>query len=111
MGAGLGGTTCMVIALTEPPEGLIVLSSTLSAGPTNSIEETDFARLTMPKLFAYGENDGFGFPEAMQGMYRRAAEPKKIATCDSAAHGSTLLYGSCGEEMYQQILTVIQSID
>jgi pimeloyl-ACP methyl ester carboxylesterase len=111
IGAGLGGTTCMVLAQTEPPAGLIVLSSTLSAGPTNTIEETDLAHLSMPKLIAYGEKDGFGFPEAMEDIYRRAAEPKQLVTCDSAGHGSVLLYGSCGEELYQQILSLIQDID
>ena len=111
MGAGLGGTACMVMALTEPPAGLVVLSSSLFVGPINSIEEADLALLSMPKLFAYGEKDGFGFPDAMKDIYRRAAEPKELITCDSAAHGSALLYGSCGEEMYQQILSLIQDID
>jgi pimeloyl-ACP methyl ester carboxylesterase len=111
LGAGLGGTTCMVMALTEPPAALIILSSTLSSGPNNSLAEDDLVHLSMPKLFAYGENDGFGFPDAMQAMYRRAPEPKEIAICDSAAHGSDLLYGSCGEEIYQQILAMIQGVE
>ena len=111
LGAGVGGTTCMVLALTEQLEGLIVLSSTLAAGPTNMVAETDLAKISMPKLFIYGENDAFGFPEAMEGIYRQAAPPKELVTCDSAAHGSDLLYGSCGEDIHQQIFTFIQDIE
>lgn len=111
LGAGIGGTTCMVLAVTEQPEGLIVLSSSLAAGPTNQVAEGDLVKFSMPKLFSYGENDGLGFPEAMDKIYRRAAEPKELVTCDSAAHGSDLLYGSCGEEIYQHILTFVQDIN
>ena len=99
------------MALTEPPTGLIVLSSTLSVGPLTTMEESDLAALSMPKLLAYGERDTFGFPEAMQAIHRRSAEPKELATCDSAAHGTALLYGSCGEEIFQQILAVIQAAE
>ncbi|MFN2212769.1 MAG: alpha/beta hydrolase [Anaerolineales bacterium] len=108
MGAGLGGTTCMVLALTDPPQGLVILSSSMSVGPANQVTEADLVKLKMPKLFLYGEKDAFGFPEAMQNIYRRAAEPKALLTCDSAAHGTTLLYGSCGQEIDQRILDFIQ---
>jgi pimeloyl-ACP methyl ester carboxylesterase len=111
MGAGLGGTTCMVLALTDPPQGLVILSSSMSVGPTNQVTEADLAKLKMPKLFLYGEKDAFGFPEAMQNMYRRAAEPKALITCDSAAHGTTLLYGSCGQEIDQQILSFLKDLN
>lgn len=110
MGAGLGGTTCMVLALTDPPQGLVILSSSMSAGLTNQVTEAELASLKMPKLFLYGENDSSGFPQAMQDMYRRAVEPKELITCDSAAHGTTLLYGTCGQEIDQSILDFVQEI-
>ena len=111
LGAGLGGTTCMVMALEDPPEALIVLSSSLTIGQNNTLAESDLARLSMPKLFAYGERDSFGFPAAMQTIHRRAAGPKALLTCDTAAHGSDLLYGTCGEDFYQQILSFLNEIN
>lgn len=110
IGAGVGGTTCMHIATTESLEGLVVLSSSLQAGPTNLVTESDLAQLSIPKLFLYGERDGFGFPEAMENIYQKSAQPKELITCDTAAHGSDLLYGTCGEDIHQQILTFLEGI-
>jgi pimeloyl-ACP methyl ester carboxylesterase len=83
----------------------------MSVGPTNQVTEADLGKLKMPKLFLYGEKDAFGFPEAMQNIYRRAAEPKALITCDSAAHGTTLLYGSCGQEIDQQLLSFLKDLN
>jgi alpha/beta superfamily hydrolase len=111
VGAGVGGTTCMVLALEDPPEGMIIMSSSLSVGPNNQVNEADLAKFGMPKLLIYGEKDAFGFPQAMQDIYRRSAEPRFLFTCDSAAHGSDLLYGACGEEIYQQIISLLEEIN
>jgi len=91
IGAGVGGPTCMYMALTKDLEGLVSLSSSLQARPTNRINESDLARLSMPNLFLYRERDGFGFPEAMENIYRYSAGTKALFACDTAAHGSELL--------------------
>jgi pimeloyl-ACP methyl ester carboxylesterase len=111
IGAGVGGTTCMFIAKNEDLLGLVVLSSSLSSGPTNQVSEADLAQLTIPKLYLYGERDSFGFPEAMQKIYRLSAEPKALTTCDTAAHGTDLLYGPCSEDIHLQLLYFLESID
>lgn len=111
IGAGVGGTTCMHLTLTQDLAGLVVLSSSLSAGQTNQITEADLKKLTIPKLYLYGERDGFGFPEAMENIYRVSGEPKELFTCDTAAHGSDLLSGSCGEDSQQGILEFLDDLD
>lgn len=111
IGAGVGGTTCMHMALSEDLEGLVVLSSSLQAGPTNQVSETDLDHFTMPKFFLYGERDSFGFPEAMEKIYRASPEPKSLLTCKTAAHGTDLFYGSCGEEIHLQLLEFLESIN
>lgn len=111
IGAGVGGTTCMHLTLTEDLAGLVVLSSSLSAGPTNQVTEADLLQLTIPKLYLYGSRDGFGFPEAMENIYRVSGEPKELITCESAAHGSDLLYGSCGDDIYQGIITSLEELE
>lgn len=110
IGAGVGGTTCMYISMSENLGGLVLLSSSLQAGPTNKVSESDLAQLSIPKLFLYGERDGFGFPEAMEKIYRNSPEPKALITCETAAHGSDLLYGSCGENIHQQLLAFLEEI-
>lgn len=101
----------MHLTLTEDLAGLVVLSSSLSAGPTNQVTEADLLQLTIPKLYLYGSRDGFGFPEAMENIYRVSGEPKELITCESAAHGSDLLYGSCGDDIYQGIITSLEELE
>lgn len=111
IGAGVGGTTCMHPTFHVDLSGIIVLSGSLGSGITNKVTEAELAQLTIPKLYIYGEKDSFGFPEAMQKIYRVSAEPKALITCDTGAHGSDLLNVACGDEIREKILAFLGEID
>ncbi len=110
VGAGMGGTTCMRLALDGELAGIVILSSSMEAGESNKVTAQDLASLTIPKLYIYGEKDGLGFPAAMQGIYAASAGPKELLVCDNAAHGTELLYSSCGEDVHQHILAILEEL-
>ncbi len=112
VGADVGGLTCMRLAVDGVDfEGLVVLSTTLSAGQKNKITTTEIAQIEIPKLYFYGENDGFGLSDAMETIYASSMFPKNLIVCpDTAAHGTELLNGACGDQIKQQILAFLDEL-
>lgn len=112
VGAGMGGLTCMRLAVDGVDfEGLVVLSASLEAGPNNKISTTEIAQIEIPKLYFYGENDGFGFSDAMETIYASSTPPKNLVVCpDTAAHGTELLNLACGDKITQQILAFLDEL-
>ena len=112
VGAGMGGLTCMRLAVDGVDfEGLVVLSASLEAGPNNKITTTEIAQIEIPKLYFYGENDGFGFSDAMETIYASSTSPKNLVVCpDTAAHGTELLNLACGDKITQQILAFLDEL-
>jgi pimeloyl-ACP methyl ester carboxylesterase len=110
VGAGMGGLTCMRLALDGVDfEGLVILSMSLEAGPTNKVAESEIPQIDIPKLYLYGENDGYGFSDAMEAIYAASAQPKEMIVCpDTAAHGTELLHVDCGDEVRQKILAFLR---
>ena len=103
VGAGYGGAACLRYALENPFSGIIVISSSQSLGNLNTLTEDDFALLTLPKLFIYGDSDGL-IPILMTEMISFSPSPKELVTYDSAAHGTHLFESEFGEDFTQTLL-------
>ncbi len=103
VGAGYGGAACLRYSLENPFSGLIVISSSQSLGGLDTLTEDDFALLTLPKLFIYGDSDGL-IPLLMTEMISFSPSPKESVTYDSAAHGTDFFDSEFGEDFTQTLL-------
>ncbi len=110
MGASMGGTTCLRLAMETELEGVVVVASTMSLGEDNKVTAGDLRRLTIPKLFICGNRDIMDVVTAMSEMYRSAAEPKEEIIYDTGAHGTDLFLGPYGEDMRQQLLAFVNAL-
>jgi formylglycine-generating enzyme required for sulfatase activity len=109
MGAGIwGGEPCLRLALEGELEGLVLIAAPMSSEATESATGQDLSRLTIPKLFVYGERDSEGVPEGMSQMYRKAGEPKEVVSYDSAARGTQLFRSPYGDEFRQVLLGFLE---
>jgi pimeloyl-ACP methyl ester carboxylesterase len=106
LGASMGGTTCLRLALDGDLEGAVVISSTQSVGGDNGVSAPDLRALTIPKLYIYGVRDAI-IPGDMELMFRNSAEPKQLITYDHAAHGTDLLLSVYGDDMRRQLLAFL----
>lgn len=110
MGASMGGTTCMRLALEVDLEGLGVLASTMSLGDPTQVSERDLAQLTMPKLFVVGEWDYIDVVIEMDKMYQAAGQPKEMVSYGNAAHGTDLFLSPYGDDLRQQLLDFLEGL-
>jgi len=109
LGASMGGTTCLRLALDGDLAGVVVISSTRSVGGENGVSAPDLRALTIPKLYVYGERDAI-IPSDMELMFKNSAEPKQLITYDHAAHGTDLLLSTYGDDLRQQLLTFLNDL-
>jgi pimeloyl-ACP methyl ester carboxylesterase len=109
LGASMGGTTCLRLALDGDLVGVVVISSTQSVGGENGVSAPDLRALMIPKLYVYGERDAI-IPGEMELMFRNSAEPKQLITYDHAAHGTDLLLSAYGDDLRQQLLGFIDEL-
>ena len=109
LGASMGGTTCLALALDGDLAGVVVISSTMSVGGENGVSAPDLRTLTIPKLYVYGERDAI-IPGDMELMFKNSAEPKKLIKYDQAAHGTDLLLSAYGDDLRQQLLSFIDEL-
>ena len=112
MGAGTwGAVPCIRLALEFGLEGLVIISSTVSASSTSQdITAQDLSQLTFPKLFVYGEKDQKDVPEAMSELYRLSPEPKELVSYDNAARGTNLLRSPYGDDLRQRLLDFLEGL-
>ncbi len=112
VGAGMGGTTCMRLALDGVDlDGLVVLAASLQAGPNNQVTTAEIPRIQIPKFYIYGENDGYGFSDAMEKIYAASTYPKELLICpDTAAHGTELLNMACGDEIRKKMMVYLNAL-
>jgi pimeloyl-ACP methyl ester carboxylesterase len=108
MGASMGGTSCMRLALDVEIEGLVVLASTTSTGDPNTVTTEDMARLTMPKLFIVGSRDSLVVVDDMKKMYRSCPAPKELVIYNQASHGTALFATSDGDRLRQKLLDFVE---
>lgn len=109
LGASMGGTTCLRLAMDGDLVGVVVISSTQSVGGDNQISSPALAALTIPKLFIYGDKD-MVIPGTMTLMHKVAAEPKILVVYDSAAHGTDLFNTPYGDDLRQQLLNFLKAL-
>jgi len=104
IGASMGGTSCLVAALTEELAGVGVIGSDWSTGGGLTLEPADLAALTMPKLFVTTDNDRFtGIPAVMKSIYKQAPEPKQFQEYPGTAHG-TEIFGTKYRDDFRALL-------
>ena len=110
MGASMGGTTCLRLALEVDLEGVVVIASTISIGPDNKVTIEDLRQLAIPKLFIVGSRDIQNVVSDMSIMYKVAQEPKEEIIYDNAAHGTNLLLSPFGDDLRQQLLKFLDAL-
>lgn len=110
MGASMGGTTCLRLAVDGELEGVVVISSTMRIGPDNKVTPEDLQQLTIPKLFVCGSRDFQEVVSDMSAMYRLAEQPKQEIIYDNASHGTNLFLGPYGDDLRQQIMTFLDAL-
>lgn len=109
LGASMGGTTCMRLALDADLAGIVVISSTRSVGGENGVSTQDLIAMEIPKLYVYGERDSI-IPSEMELMFRNSAEPKQLITYDHAAHGTDLFLSIHGDDLRQNLLKFLKDL-
>ena len=110
MGASMGGTTCLRLAMETELEGVVVIASTMRVGQDNRVTTADLSQLTIPKLFVCGRNDFTDVVSDMSTMYRAAQQPKQEVIYDNAAHGTSLLLGPYGDDLRQHLLDFLAAL-
>ncbi len=111
MGASMGGTSCLKLALEEDLAGLVVIASPMSLGYPTNVSRADFPSLTMPKLFVCAEDDRYGgLAEAATEMYELSPEPKEIRLFSGMAHGTELFDTAYGDEFTGLLLDFLEGL-
>jgi len=111
VGASMGGTSCLKLALETDLEGLVVIASTMSLGPPTDVYPQDFPLLTMPKLFVCAEDDRYaGLTERAQEMYDLSPEPKQIKFFPGVVHGTELFDTPQGDEFTALLLGFLEGL-
>jgi pimeloyl-ACP methyl ester carboxylesterase len=111
MGASMGGTSCLKLAIETDLEGLVVIASTMNLGPPTDVFPQDLPQLTVPKLFVCAEDDRYtGIAHTVQEMYDLSPEPKQISLFPGAAHGTELFDTPHGEEFTRLLLDFLNGL-
>jgi len=111
MGASMGGTSCLKLALETDLEGLVVIASSMNLGPPTDVFPQDLAQLTVPKLFVCAEDDRYsGIAHTVQEMYDLSPEPKQISLLPGVAHGTELFDTPQGDEFTRLLLDFLNGL-
>lgn len=115
MGASMGGTGCLKAALEVDLEGLVVIASPMTLRAPTRVSVTDFARLTMPKLYACAEEDTAdgqptGLASVTTNMYKISPEPKAMRIFPGTAHGTELFDTEYGDEFRELLADFLEGL-
>jgi alpha/beta superfamily hydrolase len=110
IGASMGGTACMRAALDQPLAGLGVIASVMSNGKPNQVSAYDVQQLSLPKVFAYGNEDTPAVIIDMKIITELAPEPKLIEVYPESAHGTNLFYTKSGGSLTDLLIRFLESI-
>lgn len=111
MGASMGGTSCVKLALETDLEGLVVIASTMSLGPPTDVYPQDYELLALPKLFVCAEDDTTGgLADTAQEMYDLSPEPKQIKFFPGAVHGTELFDTPQGDDFTALLLGFLEGL-
>jgi pimeloyl-ACP methyl ester carboxylesterase len=115
VGASMGGTACMKVALETDLEGLAVIASTPSLGWPTEIRPEDYPSLTMPKLFICAQGDGVdvmptSIATMVSRMYKVSPEPKALRMFPGAAHGTELFDTESGDAFRELLVDFLEGL-
>ncbi len=110
MGASMGGTACLRLALDVELEGVVVLASIMTNGAPTEVSESDLATLPMPKLFVYGAWDSPLVASDMKKMHEACPQPKELVIYSQSAHGTALFDTPDGDELRQELLEFLEEL-
>jgi pimeloyl-ACP methyl ester carboxylesterase len=104
MGASLGGSACMNLALEEELAGLVIIASGNPYPISTKRFPDDLISPAMPKLFIVAEQDRYTtVVYAIPQLYERSPEPKELHILPETAHG-TELFGTASADEFRQLL-------
>jgi len=112
-GASMGGTACLRVAIDDKPFiGLIILASTMAAGPSNNlkISTTEMDVLTLPKLFITAKQDSPVVVRDTTLMYDLSPEPKELLLLDGYQHGTRLFQTDVAEKLSGAMLDFLKAL-
>jgi pimeloyl-ACP methyl ester carboxylesterase len=113
IGASMGGTTCIRMALDgEKFEGLVALSSAMitAYGTGIRVSEEELASLTVPKLFITAEKDSSLVINDITRMYESSPEPKALHLLPGSVHGTDLFDTDTSDELTTILMEFLENL-
>jgi len=112
VGASMGGTACIRVALNDEFAGIATLGSTMLAGGGNGlrISQDEIALLALPKMFITAEEDSFSVVDHTKRMYELSSEPKALHLLPGEEHGTNLFNTDAGDELTTILLDFLDNL-
>ena len=99
MGASLGGSACINLAMEEDLAGLVVIASGNPYPISAKHFPDDLVSPDMPKLFVVAEYDPYAVARtAVPNLYELSTEPRELRTFPGTAHGTEMFSTEYGGE-------------
>ena len=114
VGAKIGGTGCLMAAMETDLAGLVMISAPNKIGAIGVFDK-DLAKIKIPKLVMVAEKDYTVeyeplWVEDILNMYGLFPEPKQLFLIPGITSGTSMLFGSAGEEALNVLLDFLSSI-
>ena len=113
VGASMGGTACIQVARDYAFIGLVILASTMTAGPGADclcLGPEYFEGLSAPKLFVSAKADASVVVWSTKRMFEISPEPKSLLMLSGTRHGTDLFGTNVGPELSSAIFEFLQSL-
>ena len=113
VGASMGGTACIQVAKDYAFIGLVILASTMTAGPGADclcLGPEYFEGLSAPKLFVSAKADASVVVWSTKRMFDLSPEPKSLLMLEGTRHGTDLFGTAVGPELSSSIFEFLQSL-
>jgi pimeloyl-ACP methyl ester carboxylesterase len=107
MGASMGGTACLMLAMEKELAGLVVIASERPIG-TGQYPK-DLISKSIPKLFIVADHDPYAFViSEIQTMYDVSSEPKQLKIFSGNVHGTDLFKTEHGMEFQDLLIEFLE---
>lgn len=112
VGASMGGTACLRLAVDEGFAGLATLGSAMVAGRGDPVRvsDADLKLLSLPKLFITAEGDNYTVVDHTKHMFEASPEPKALHLLPGEAHGTDLFNTEQGDALTEILLEFLVSL-
>lgn len=109
MGASMGGTACLMLAMEKEIAGLVVIASERPIGMKQYPE--DLVSKSIPKLFIVADRDPYAFViSEIQKMYDVSPEPKQLKIFSGDVHGTDIFKTDNGTAFRDLLLEFLEEI-